>query len=203
MEDWVQRALAKWPNVPALFGWLGLDRRGRWLIRGEVISRPQIIDTINANYAADAQGRWFFQNGPQRGYMKLEYAPLILRTDGAGRLMTHTGHHVENPAAAFLDEHGALLIGTEHGPGVLADHDLDWALARLHSGGTAVDEDQLAAALSLPSGTASALHLYVGTARLPLLRLDSAHAPRRLGFVRDPQQLESEKAQTAPATPPP
>ena len=44
MEDWVHRALARWPNVPALYGWLGLDRRGRWLIRGETISRPQIVD---------------------------------------------------------------------------------------------------------------------------------------------------------------
>ena len=26
MEDWVYLALEKWPNVPALFGWLGLDR---------------------------------------------------------------------------------------------------------------------------------------------------------------------------------
>ncbi|MDB5974431.1 MAG: hypothetical protein JWR07_1191, partial [Nevskia sp.] len=47
MEDWVQRSLARWPNVPALFGWLALDRRGRWLIQGELISRPQIIETIN------------------------------------------------------------------------------------------------------------------------------------------------------------
>src|SRR3546814_4722559 len=72
VEDWVQRALARWPNVPALYGWLRLDRRGRWLIRDEPISRPQIIDTINRNYAADARGCWYFQNGPQRGYMRSE-----------------------------------------------------------------------------------------------------------------------------------
>ena len=75
MEDWVLRALAKWPDVPALFGWLSLDRRGRWYVRGEPISRPQIIDTIGRNYAADEQGRWYFQNGPQRGYVSCETAP--------------------------------------------------------------------------------------------------------------------------------
>jgi hypothetical protein len=192
MEDWVRRALEKWPNVPALFGWLGLDRRGRWLIRGEIISRPQIIDTINANYAADAHGRWFFQNGPQRGYVTLDYAPLLLRTDGAARLSSHTGHAIEKPAAAYLDEHGALLLDTEHGAGLLADHDLDWALARLHADGAPVNEDQLAAALALPSGASTALQFHFDGERLPLQRLNAADAPARLGFVRDPQPLHGE-----------
>lgn len=44
-EPWGHRALDKWPNVPALYGWLPLDRHGRWRIRGETISGPQIIDT--------------------------------------------------------------------------------------------------------------------------------------------------------------
>src|SRR5262245_55155172 len=46
MEDWVHRALKRWPNVPALYGWLRLDRRGRWLIQGETIGRTQIVDVI-------------------------------------------------------------------------------------------------------------------------------------------------------------
>lgn len=186
MEDWVRRALAKWPNVPALYGWLRLDRRGRWLIRGEVITRPQIIDTINRNYEADARGCWFFQNGPQRGYVALDYAPLVLRGDGAV-LATHTGCAVERPSAAWLDEDGALLLSTEHGPGVLDDHCLDWALERLSSDGRSVDEDALAAALALPSGARTALRLRLGAAELPLLRLDAAAAPQHLGFVREPQ----------------
>ena len=72
MEDRMQRALARWPNVPALYGWLSLDRRGRWRIQGEIITRAQIIDTISANYLADEHGAWYFQNGPQRGYVQLE-----------------------------------------------------------------------------------------------------------------------------------
>src|SRR3546814_19214992 len=91
VEDWVQRALARWPNVPALYGWLRLDRRGRWLIRDEPLSRPQIIDTINRNYAPAARGCWYFQNGPHRGYMQLAVEPFVLlvAVDGEGLLQQH------------------------------------------------------------------------------------------------------------------
>ena len=68
MEDWVLRSLKRWPNVPALFGWLKLDRRGRWLIQGGIISRTQIIETINRNYAAEEQGAGI-SNGPTERYM--------------------------------------------------------------------------------------------------------------------------------------
>jgi hypothetical protein len=188
MEDWVKRSLARWPNVPALFGWLKLDRRGRWLIRGEPISRPQIIDTINRNYAADAQGRWYFQNGPQRGYMELEYAPLVLRADAAGETLTaHTEAQVGGVSAAYLDEEGALLLDTDLGPGVLDAADLAWALQRLEADAGEVAEERLAEALALPSGSVTPLYLRLGPARLPLLRLDAAEAPRQLGFVRKPQ----------------
>ena len=37
MDEMVARSLAKWPNVPAVFGWLELDRRGNWRIKGEKI----------------------------------------------------------------------------------------------------------------------------------------------------------------------
>lgn len=188
MEDWVQRSLARWPNVPALFGWLALDRRGRWLIQGALISRPQIIETINRNYATDEQGRWYFQNGPQRGYMKLEYAPLVLRAEASGEaLVAHTEARVGKVNAAYLDEEGALLLDTDLGPGVLDAADLDWALQRLESDAGDVGEAQLAEALALPSGSTTALSLRIGADKLPLLRLDAAEAPRRLGFVREPQ----------------
>lgn len=194
MEDWVLRAIARWPDVPALFGWLALDRRGRWLIKGEPISRPQIIDTINRNYAADPHGRWYFQNGPQRGYMRLEYAPLLLNVDAAGGgLVAHTGAAVREVSKAFLDEEGALLLATELGPGLLAETDLDWALQRLEQGAAALDEAQLAAALSLPSGAATPLVLRWDGRAVPVLRLDAAAMPEALGFVREPQPLPGEK----------
>lgn len=192
MEDWVYRALEKWPNVPALFGWLGLDRRGRWTIRGEIIGRPQIIDTINPNYAADEHGRWYFQNGPQRGYVTLESAPLVLRTDGAGRLMTHTGQRVDRAEAGWLDEHGALWLRTAHGPAVLEGEDLHWVLERLRGPRTPIDEELLAEALALPSGAQTTLSLRLDDCTLALGRLDFEAAPQVLGFVREPREQQDD-----------
>lgn len=197
MEPWVLRAMQRWPDVPALFGWLGLDRRGRWLIRGEVITRPQIVETIDRNYAADIHGRWFFQNGPQRGYVTLERAPFILRAGGAG-LLTHTGAAVRAPSAAFLDEEGSLLIATEHGAGALIDTDLDWALSRLRVGNRSVDEESLTHALALDSGESTDIELALGDRRIPVMRLDRTAAPDRLGFVPDPRPT----AEPASAKPP-
>ena len=35
MDEIVEAALRKWPNVPACRGWLGLDARGEWWLRDE------------------------------------------------------------------------------------------------------------------------------------------------------------------------
>ncbi|MET0656770.1 MAG: DUF2946 family protein, partial [Steroidobacteraceae bacterium] len=175
MEDWVVRAMKRWPNVPALFGWLKLDRRGRWLIQGEVISHPRIVQAINRNYAADEHGRWHFQNGPQRGYMELEYAPFVLRTseDGAA-LVTHTGLVVEQPQTAYLDEQGTMLLQSEHGPGEIAGAELEWVLERLQNNAKAVTEDDIAAALALQSGAMTNLVFELCGSQLPVHRLDAA-----------------------------
>lgn len=186
-ESWVDRALDKWPNVPALYGWLSLDRHGRWRIRGEIISRPQISDTLGANYASDARGCWFFQNGPQRGYMKLDWTPFVLRRGEDDALITHNGLPVHQLRSAHLDEEGSLLIATEHGAGGVDSHDLDWVLAHLHTVDGADVEDALLAALAAPSGSATRLRLTLGPHSLPVARLDDRQAPATLGFVREPQ----------------
>jgi len=187
IEPWAERAMQRWPNVPDLYGWLTLDRRGRWLIRGEAISRPQIIDTINRNYLADERGRWYFQNGPQRGYMQLEATPLILHVSADGRLTAHTGEVLSQVTAAYLDEDGALLVDGPLGCGLLEGPDLDWVLERLRIADRAVDEDDLGAALALPSGSATGLVIVIEGETLPVLRLDQSLAPAALGFVREPR----------------
>ena len=35
MDDIVKQAMAKWPNVPHAYGWLGLDARGNWYLRDD------------------------------------------------------------------------------------------------------------------------------------------------------------------------
>ena len=187
MESWVERAIEKWPNVPALYGWLSLDRRGRWRIRGETITRPQIIETIGANYASDERGCWFFQNGPQRGYMQLEWTPLLLRRGEGDVLVTHNGLAVMQPRSVHLDEEGSLLIATEHGAGGVDSHDLDWMLSHLHAEGDGDVENALLASLAAPSGSATCLRLTLGGRNLPVHRLDDREAPDALGFVREPQ----------------
>ena len=197
MEEWVVQAMQRWPDVPALFGWLALDRRGRWLIRGEPISRLQIIDTINRNYASDEYGRWFFQNGPQRGYVQLASAPFVLRPLANDRLETHTGLRVDRPTTAYLDEQGSLVALTEHGPGEIAGDSLDWVLRRLRYRGWPITEQQLGEALSVESGASTALTLLLDSVHVPIMRLDFAAAPTALGFVRDPQPRDDERVATS------
>ena len=198
MDDWVLRAMARWPNVPALFGWLGLDRRGRWLIKNEIISHPRIIETIDRNYAHDEHGRWFFQNGPQRGYIALASAPLVLRAapDDPDALVTHTNRRVTQPGAAYLDEEGALVLTTEHGPGEIVGSELDWALHRLRRDGRPIAESDLMSALETVSGQMTRMTLLLSDAELPVGRLDFAAAPDKLGFVRDPVARPGERAAT-------
>ena len=79
MDEMVARSLAKWPNVPAVYGWLALDRRGNWLIKGERIANRALREFIARNYEADERGCWFFQNGPQRVFVVLDFAPFVYR----------------------------------------------------------------------------------------------------------------------------
>ena len=197
MDEWVVNALQRWPNVPALFGWLRLDRRGRWLVQGETISHPRIIEVINRNYAVDEHGRWYFQNGPQRGYMQLESTPLILFVAEDGEhLVTHTGRAIEQTSAAYLDEEGALLLMTEHGPAEIAGPDLQWVLDRLSIDDRPIDDESLAAALALPSGADTGITLRIGSSDVQLHRLDFSQAPPVLGFERTPTPHAGEKVAT-------
>jgi hypothetical protein len=114
----------EWLNGPryrAVYGWLSLDRRGQWLIKGERISNPTVTAFIGRNYERDERGCWFFQNGPQRVFVELDYAPLVLRVCGAQgaalEFEAHTGKRVATVEGAWLDEDGSLLLSTNLGPG--------------------------------------------------------------------------------------
>lgn len=191
MDARFERALARWPNVPALFGWLRLSQRGQWLIRDSSISNQRITEVINRNYDHDEHGRWFFQNGPQRGYVALDYAPFVLFAESSGGLTTHTGLVVTEIIQALLDETGGLVLATEHGAGLLSDRDLTWALTRLQTTGSNL-EDALTTALTEPSGETTALRLGALGDEHTLQRCDTNAIPRELGFVRDPEPFPDE-----------
>ncbi|RYH19529.1 MAG: DUF2946 family protein, partial [Alcaligenaceae bacterium] len=102
MDQNVLDAQIRWPNVPAAFGWLSLDPRGQWRLHegggsgeggpGDPIANQQITGFMNRNYTHDDQGRWFFQNGPQRVYVRLDAAALILHYDAQdASFVAHTG----------------------------------------------------------------------------------------------------------------
>lgn len=128
----MRAALARWPDVPAAFGWLGLDARGNWLLRGTSIGNQALRRFIDRNYGADDTGRWFFQNGPQRVYVDLARAPWICRLDlDRARMQTHTGLPVERVARALVDEDCRITLLTEHGAAAVDDRDGAQLLAAL------------------------------------------------------------------------
>ncbi len=193
--------MAKWPNVPAVFGWLALDRRGQWSIKSAVagaldseagfesVGNQKLIEFIGRNYAHDDAGRWYFQNGPQRVYVDLAYTPLVYRIASAHPLSfeTHTGAPCADLQSAWMDEAGNLLLVTEHGPGLLLDRDLPRGLEALsYADGHALDEERLLALIE-EGDDAAGVYFNTGAASLPLTLIKSEEAPQRLGYVREPR----------------
>ena len=196
MDDVVRRAMAKWPNVPAVFGWLALDLRGRWLLRGETISNPLVIEFIGRNYARDEHGRWFFQNGPQRVFVALAYAPWVLRVDPAGRLVTHTGLAVTSLRSAAMDREGVLVLETEHGAGVVDDKDAEAITPMLGTaGGEPLDDERIEQLLDdIQQGKDAPLFLRYAGASVAVVPVRRDDVPARFGFVREPQPLPHERS---------
>ena len=140
VDDIVKAALKKWPTVPHCYGWLALDARGQWFMRderiqragpfpqvkGSVIRHDKLLEFIHRNYECDAQGCWFFQNGPQRVYVELEAAPLVWRVRWSGdapRVQAHTGEDAAVDTA-WLDERGRLFLHGERGLGIVHSQDM-------------------------------------------------------------------------------
>jgi hypothetical protein len=122
MDEIVALSMAKWPDVPAVYGWLQLDRRGNWRIKGERIGNAALREFICRNYQADARGCWFFQNGPQRVFVELAYTPLVVHYEGEA-LLDHCGRSFD--AGNFLqDEEGSVLVEGGRGIALLDDRDL-------------------------------------------------------------------------------
>ena len=187
MDEIVLRSMLKWPDVPAVYGWLSLDRRGNWMIktvagRFERIAHAAVREFIGRNYAQDPEGRWYFQNGPQRVYVALDYTPWVYRLDDAGQgLLAHTGAVPRSLEAVFLDDAGALLLKTEIGIGVLLDRDLPGFLERLGDAG----DRGLEPLLEEVARGAVARAMLQGK-MVPIARIRSAEVSGRFGFVARP-----------------
>jgi len=151
MDDLVKAAMAKWPNVPDCYGWLGLDTRGQWWMRddraqatgtfassfaavcgadrthlesrGACLKHEKLIEFIGRNYAVDDRGCWYFQNGPQRVFVELEYTPWVWRLEHDLRVMSHTGQGVEIDQW-LQDPQGRLVGRAACGWGVMHSQDV-------------------------------------------------------------------------------
>jgi len=180
MDESVLRSMVRWPDVPAVYGWLALDARGNWLLRNpatdafERIGNAALRAFIARNYERDARGCWYFQNGPQRVYVRLAYTPLVFRFEGDA-LADHCGRPAGELSRAWLDERGALVLLAESGVGVLEDREL------------LVASERLCDARGAPATSLSYATNFVCAGRLtPLGRIASDEVAARFSFVRDP-----------------
>jgi len=211
MDENVIAAMARWPDVPDVFGWLSLSRSGHWRLHpdggavarrsadvmipepispGERIGSSRITKFINQNYSQDTQGRWFFQNGPQRVYVRLDLAPFVLHTTddqkGAPTFLTHNGLRTRHVMRWCLDDEGHLYADTDLGAGVVAGRDLEQVFDTL----TTPDGDSLMHALSdsLPEDSVAPSHVcWRNDPAVVFSRCHFDEVPEFLGFVRYPQ----------------
>jgi hypothetical protein len=204
MDEIVAQSLKKWPNVPHCYGWLALDARGHWRMRdqhtqdnnlpGDKIAHVALIGFIHRNYDCDEQGRWYFQNGPQRVYIDLALTPYIARTDPEHGFALHTGAALAQIDRAWFSENGCLLLGFSDGndkPTVatLDDRDLAQCLPALRIDGTPVDDTNEAQLMRwIEDGDPDAVvALSYRGQDIPVQRIAQADIPQRFHFVLRPQ----------------
>ena len=161
MDDIVKQAMAKWPTVPDCYGWLGLDARGNWYMRddraqacgtfasghagakGSLLQNAKLIDFIGRNYAATAEGCWYFQNGPQRVFVELEATPWIWRISPDGSIRSHS-EQTANFEAAYVDEMGYAYLHTDLGFGLIHTQDVALAAQSIETGNWVLEQCQRA-----------------------------------------------------------
>jgi hypothetical protein len=193
MDDIVKQAMAKWPNVPNCYGWLGLDARGNWRMRdeqaqhnnlpGDKLMHTALIAFINRNYDMDARGCWYFQNGPQRVFVNLEATPFIARTDPVEGLLLHTGDVVKRIRHAWLTEHGQMLIDADGRIAQVDDRDVAQLMEALEFDGKSASDEKLMAWME---GGKSPLTLRYLNTVVAVDRIAAADVAQRFAFVRTP-----------------
>jgi len=187
-DAWVQRALARWPGIPACHGWLALDGRGRWLLDGRPVTHSGLQTFLARHYQRDEDGAWYVQNGPQQVFVDLELAPWVASLDGAGALVAHTGEAIVSVEALFIDEAQRLYLVTEDRLAALCDRDYDTFCAGLSlADSTEQDTEAAMAALLLLDQTAPSLALRWQDHPLPAHFAAAAELESRFAFRRRPR----------------
>jgi hypothetical protein len=168
-------ATVKWPDVQACHGWLSLDRRGNWRLKGEGVRHAGLAAYLGRNYCDDGKGNWMVLNGPQRVYVALDYTPLVVRIESGGILLSPTGADPGRVKSVWLDDEGGVLLETPSGVGLIDDRDLGRLLAECAAGdGGTLPVDWLSAFREAT--------LAVVWRGLPLGQLRSDEVASRFGF---------------------
>ncbi len=193
MDDIVKKAMAKWPNVPDCYGWLGLDARGNWRMRderaqhlglaGDKVIQEALLGFINRNYAADDRGCWYFQNGPQRVFLNLEATPFIARTDPQHGLVLHTGEPVTAIERAFMTERGEVIVDAGGKIAQVDDRDVAQVMAMMEMDVRPASDEELMGWLESGDGT---MELRYRNQRINLQRIDAEVVAAIFGFERLP-----------------
>ncbi len=196
MDENVKQAMAKWPNVPHCYGWLGLDARGNWRMRderaqtlgsaGDKIAHSALLGFINRNYTSDSKGRWYFQNGPQRVYVNLEATPYIARTDPAQGFVLHTGEPVSIIDAAWMTDKGQLVLEAGSKVALVDDRDMAQCMAMMCIDDAPVSDEQLLAWLDQKENT-DLLYLVHPSRKIPVRHLAYDAMATHFAFVKMPQ----------------
>jgi hypothetical protein len=194
MDEIVKQAMVKWPNVPHCYGWLALDARGVWRMRdesaqragapGDKLTNPALVGFINRNYLHDERGCWYFQNGPQRVYVKLETTPFIARTSPAEGLLVQTGQALPRLDRVCMTENGEFVVQSGEIVAQVDDRDAAQLLGALELDGKPVSDDALMAWLQ---DGARQLCLRYREQLLPVERASLSVLAERFGFVREPR----------------
>ena len=197
MDDIVKQAMAKWPNVPHCYGWLALDARGGWRMRdeaaqqanapGDRLTNAALVGFINRNYQHDEQGRWYFQNGPQRVYVNLEATPFIARTDPAQGMVVQTGAAVPAIERLYLTEAGEAIVQAGEIVAQVDDRDVAQLFEGLELDGKPAGDEALMGWIEGGNGSGSgAMTLRYRGAQVPVERIRREELAQRFGFVHTP-----------------
>jgi hypothetical protein len=188
VDEAVLAALAKWPNVPAVFGWLKLTARGEWRLQDERITNQAIVEFIGRNYAVDPHRRWYFQNGPQRVFVELEVTPWVYRLADGARLIAHTGAQPRALSDAALLDDGRFVLLTDLGAGVLDDRDAALFLRVVTDfAGMPLNERGLERWFEgKDEAFVASTTLSINSPPRRIHRMRMAELPQRFGFVRVP-----------------
>jgi hypothetical protein len=195
MDKQVLLAMAKWPDVPHCYGWLGLDARGAWRIRdqraqeqgllGSKITNAALRGFIDRNYQADDEGRYFFQNGPQRVYVELQSTPYVAHSDPQLGWVLHTGMVLKKCDAVWMIEEGSLVLQSADVLAKIDDRDMIDALACIYINNEQATDQYLLDWLR--GRQQEALTFLFQQQAIPIVRTSLVELANTYPFVRHPK----------------